>query len=320
MEDDHGDEYPHHHTLPRRDHSPDWQHDTGHDPYADPYYGYGRDSYGNPPYRRQPPPQPPPVPLPPQTESKTDKPTKSSFHFSSPESIFSKFLRSGGTGTGDEDVFSDFGGGSSDFGTRPNEDTSRGRERSRSPEITVVERPLSLTLEDLFNGTSRKMKIKRKVFDPATGETKTEDRILEVLIKKGLKAGSKIKFSDVGDQTEGSRQDLHFILSEKVHPLFRRYGHDLHYSVTLSLKEALCGFKRNIMTIDGKSVPLSRPGPIQPDFKEHFPGLGMPVSQKPDERGDLVVGFKIKHPQSLTARQKKVLNRVFTNIESGKPM
>jgi DnaJ family protein B protein 4 len=29
-----------------------------------------------------------------------------------------------------------------------------------------------------------------------------------------LKAGSKIKFSDVGDQVEGGTQDLHFVVSE----------------------------------------------------------------------------------------------------------
>jgi DnaJ family protein B protein 4 len=35
-----------------------------------------------------------------------------------------------------------------------------------------------------------------------------------VPIKKGLKAGSKIKFSDVGDQVEGGTQDLHFVVQE----------------------------------------------------------------------------------------------------------
>ena len=86
--------------------------------------------------------------------------------------------------------------------------------RQQTPEVTVVEKPLPVTLEDLFAGCTKKMKIKRKTFDAETGRQSTQDRILEVPIKKGLKAGSKIKFSDVGDQVEGGTQDLHFIDSE----------------------------------------------------------------------------------------------------------
>jgi DnaJ family protein B protein 4 len=34
-----------------------------------------------------------------------------------------------------------------------------------------------------------------------------------------LKKGSKIKFNGVGDQVEGGRQDLHFIVDEVSDPL-----------------------------------------------------------------------------------------------------
>lgn len=96
-----------------------------------------------------------------------------------------------------------------------------GGRRAPAPEVTVVEKQLPVSLEELFNGTTKKMKIKRKTYDPATGKQSTQDRILEVPIKKGLKAGSKIKFSDVGDQVEGGTQDLHFIVAE-VSPYLSR--------------------------------------------------------------------------------------------------
>lgn len=89
-----------------------------------------------------------------------------------------------------------------------------GGPRAPTPEVTVLEKPLPVTLEELFKGTTKKMKIKRKKFDSATGKQIVEDRILEVPIKPGLKAGSKIKFKDVGDQVEGGTQDLHFIVEE----------------------------------------------------------------------------------------------------------
>jgi DnaJ homolog subfamily B member 4 len=147
------------------------------------------------------------------------------FHFSNPESIFSEFFRNGGGGMGGDDDdfatgFGSFGGmggmGGTPMGGAKRTSSSRfdGGRRAPTPEVTVVERPLPVTLEELFNGTTKKMKIKRKTYDPATGKQSTQDRILEVPIKKGLKAGSKIKFSDVGDQVEGGTQDLHFIVQE----------------------------------------------------------------------------------------------------------
>lgn len=150
----------------------------------------------------------------------------SGFQFSNADNIFAEFMRSSGGARGGMDDDDDFG--FSPFGGMPGGFPSGGRpsakrsatgsrfndRRPQTPEVTVVEKPLPVTLEELFNGTTKKMKIKRKTYDPATGKQSTQDRILEVPIKKGLKAGSKIKFSDVGDQVEGGTQDLHFIVSE----------------------------------------------------------------------------------------------------------
>ena len=162
------------------------------------------------------------------------------FTFSNPENIFTEFMRGqggfGGSGMGggldDDDFISNvfgsnpgmprapgsgarssrmrgntgFGGGADPFG-------SGGAGRDATPEVTTVERALPLTLEELYNGVTKKMKIKRKTFDE-TGKRTTTDQVLEVPIKPGLKKGSKIKFKGVGDQEEGGKQDLHFIVEE----------------------------------------------------------------------------------------------------------
>jgi hypothetical protein len=141
------------------------------------------------------------------------------FHFSNADDIFSQFMRGGGV-DGDDDFFG--GGGGFGMGGMPGGMGGGGKGRGRfaggrrapEPEVTVVEKPLAVSLEELYGGTTKKLKIKRKTYDSDTGRQSTQDRILEVPIKKGLKAGSKIKFSDVGDQVEGGTQDLHFIVSE----------------------------------------------------------------------------------------------------------
>ncbi|KAF1981804.1 DnaJ-domain-containing protein [Aulographum hederae CBS 113979] len=253
----------------------------------------------------------------------TGGPGGSSFSFNDPESIFAEFLRGqGNSGTTDfEDILGGMGGGMGGMGGMPGMGGARpgGRrassqrfatQRQPTPEVTVVERPLPVTLEELFNGTTKKMKIKRKTYDSSTGKQSMEDRILEVPIKKGLKVGSKIKFSNVGDQVEGGTQDLHFVVSEKAHPLFTRQGDDVHHTIELDLKEALTGWRRTITTIDGKNVNVSASGPTAPTFEERFPALGMPKSKTPSQRGDFVVGVKIKFPTSLTADQKAKLKEI----------
>lgn len=151
----------------------------------------------------------------------------SGFHFSNPHSIFDDFIRSNGAGgvggdDGDDlgNIFSAFGGA----GARPGSGGSRrtrtgfgdsGRSARPQPaaEVTTVERPLPVTLEDMFSGASKKMKIKRKVFDE-TGKRTLTDQVLDVPIKPGLKKGSKIRFKGVGDQEEGGQQDLCFVVEE----------------------------------------------------------------------------------------------------------
>ncbi|KAF5844621.1 hypothetical protein GGP41_007695 [Bipolaris sorokiniana] len=186
----------------------------------------------------------------------------------------------------------------------------RGGRRAPEPEVTVVEKPLAVSLEELYNGTTKKLKIKRKTYDQSTGKQSTQDRILEVPIKKGLKPGSKIKFSDVGDQVEGGTQDLHFIVSEKPHAMFTREGDDIKHIIELDLKEALTGWRRTVQTIDGKQLSVGSGGPTGPNWTERYPNLGMPKSKKPAERGDFIVGVKIKFPTSLTSAQKEKLKEI----------
>lgn len=148
------------------------------------------------------------------------------FNFSNANSVFEEFMRQnaggggGGFGGGDDldNIFSSaFGGGGGRSSGGPQMRSSFGDHarsaRQPTPEVTTVERPLPVTMEDLFSGATKKMKIKRKMFDES-GKRTTQDTILEVPIKPGLKKGSKIRFKGVGDQEEGGQQDLVFVVEE----------------------------------------------------------------------------------------------------------
>lgn len=233
------------------------------------------------------------------------------FNFSNADDIFRNFAKSSGGGTAgmDDDIFAMLNGMPGFGGSSTRRSTGR-PQRAPTPEVTTVERLLPVTLEDLFHGAHKKMKIKRKTFDEKTGKRSTQDKILEMDIKPGLKAGSKIKFKGVGDQEEGGSQDLHFIVTEKPHTTYRRDGDDLRMTLEIDLKEALTGWSRKVFTIDGRQLSVSGGGPTQPGYEERYPHLGMPSPKKPSEIGDFIVEIKVKFPSSLTPSQKSKLKEI----------
>jgi DnaJ homolog subfamily B member 4 len=84
----------------------------------------------------------------------------------------------------------------------------------------------------------------------------------------------------------------------------------LIYPITLDLKEALTGWQRRLTLIDGKQLNVDKAGPTQPGSEDRYPGLGMPISKKPGQRGDLVVRYSVKFPTALTAAQKTKLKEI----------
>lgn len=92
--------------------------------------------------------------------------------------------------------------------------------------------------------------------------------------------------------------------------MFTREGDDIKHTIELDLKEALTGWSRTVQTIDNKQVGVRSGGPTGPTFTERFPSLGMPKSKKPNERGDFIIGVKIRFPTSLTSQQKEQLKQI----------
>lgn len=183
-----------------------------------------------------------------------------------------------------------------------------GGRSARRPEPDTITMPLSVSLEDLYAGNTKKMKLSRKSADGSK-----ESKILELKIRPGWKAGTKINFVNEGDyQPEcQARQTVQFIIEEKAHPVFKRDGNDVIATVPLSFKEALLGFDKEVTTLSGRKINISRTTPVQPTSTNRYPGLGMPISKEPGKFGDLVVTYKIDFPVHLSAEQKEAIKRAF---------
>ncbi|KAL6859388.1 hypothetical protein ACP4OV_017647 [Aristida adscensionis] len=190
-----------------------------------------------------------------------------------------------------------------------------------------VESKLACTLEELYVGVTKKMRISRSVVD-ASGRMKTESEILSIEVKPGWKKGTKITFPGKGNQQWNQLPaDLVFVVDEKPHPVYRRDGNDLVAEARVTLAEALGGTVVVLTTLDGRELAVDVGGSggedeeeeeevpvVRPGYELVVPMEGMPMPREPGRRGSLRIRFDVAFPERLTRRQRAVIKRV---LESG---
>ncbi|MEQ2277910.1 DnaJ subfamily B member 5, partial [Xenotaenia resolanae] len=119
-------------------------------------------------------------------------------------------------------------------GAAPSERLGTNRKHQDAP----VVHELKVSLEEIFHGCTKRMKITRRRLNPDGRSLRTEDKILNIVIKKGWKEGTKITFPKEGDETpENIPADIVFVLKDKGHVHFKRDGSNVIYNCKITLKE-----------------------------------------------------------------------------------
>ncbi|KAJ1798511.1 Molecular chaperone (DnaJ super) [Coemansia sp. RSA 2399] len=240
------------------------------------------------------------------------------FNPSNPEDIFSQLFGSGLGGLSGMGGMGGMGsrGRSSQFmdvddvmGGGGGGGRGGGLSSRRPQEIT---RPLACTLDEIYKGCSKKLKVTRRVRG-TNGTITSSEKVLQVDIKPGWKAGTKIRFAKEGDNLGNGAQDIVFVLEEKPHTMFKRDGDDLKVDLNLTLDEALCGFKKPVQLLNGKTIQVSNANTIiKPSQISRMPNYGMPVSKQAGRFGALVITYKVQFPSSLTLSQKEKIHEALT--------
>ncbi|KAK8655363.1 hypothetical protein V6N13_107943 [Hibiscus sabdariffa] len=203
-----------------------------------------------------------------------------------------------------EDIFAEFFGGSE---TRFNGDGGVGTQGKKK--AAPVESKLVCSLEELYKGGRRKMRISRTIANEL-GKPKTVDEILKIDIKPGWKKGTKITFPEKGNHEPGfTPSDLIFVIDEKPHAVFKRDGNDLIVNQKISLLEALTGSTLSLTTLDGRNLTIPVMEVVKPGHEVLIPNEGMPISKDPSKKGQLKIKFDIVFPSRLNAEQKSDLKR-----------
>lgn len=108
----------------------------------------------------------------------------------------------------------------------------------RRKQDPAIHHELRVSLEEVFHGCTKRMKISRKRLNPDGRTLRTEDKILTIEIKRGWKEGTKITFPREGDESPNTiPADIVFVIKDKAHAHFRREGSDIVYPVRVSLRQ-----------------------------------------------------------------------------------
>ncbi|CAI0461065.1 unnamed protein product [Linum tenue] len=213
-----------------------------------------------------------------------------------------------------DDIFAEVFGQSSPFGGMGGRSYGEGgggsMHQSAPRKAGPIENKLPCSLEELYKGTTKKMKISREIVDVSSKSMQVEE-ILTIDIKPGWKKGTKITFPEKGNEQPGIiPADLVFIIDEKPHPVFTRDGNDLVVSQKISLAEALTGYTVHLTTLDGRSLTIPVNNVIHPTYEEVVSREGMPIPKDPSRRGNLRVKFNIRFPTRLTTEQKAGIKKL----------
>lgn len=166
-----------------------------------------------------------------------------------------------------------------------------------------VEHELFVTLEDINSGCHKKMQISRIRLN-SRGQPCKETKLLDIEIKPGWKAGTKITFPKEGDERLNRiPADIVFIIRDKPHAIFRRDGCDIHYTAKITLKQALCGATLQLPQLQGPPLMFSSGDEIlKPQTVKFIFDHGLPYPKNPTQRGAYCLHFDIEFPEKLSDR------------------
>ena len=115
------------------------------------------------------------------------------------------------------------------------------------------------------------------------------------------------------------RGRVEVIINEEDHPVFKRYINingmnpaNLLIDFEIDLVDALCGFKKSFIHLDGRKLYITESEPIKDDYIKIIPDEGMFVKNSSYKKGCLYVRYKIKYPKELDIEQKEQIYKILT--------
>lgn len=133
----------------------------------------------------------------------------------------------------------------------------------------------------------------------------SDSKIIELHLNPELENGYKYVFQNEGNNDFGKQAgDFIVVIQYEPHQTFLLDGMNLVYTHTLTLKEALCGYKLELSHPSGEVISIATSGVTNPETIESIPHKGLSY------QSNMIVKYKIVFPTTLTSDQIETLSNV----------
>lgn len=161
---------------------------------------------------------------------------------------------------------------------------------------------IEIDLQDAFDGATRELLIQTPELDEGGGVVMRE-RVLQVAIPRGVRAGQQIRLAGQGGAGSGGapRGHLYLEVQFRPHALYRVDGRDLYLTLPVAPWESALGAEVRVPT-PGGPVDLRIPENTAAGARLRLKGRGIP-GQAP---GDLYAIVEIALPVADTERKREL--------------
>ena len=166
--------------------------------------------------------------------------------------------------------------------------------QSTIPSINIT---LNINIQKAFMGCNEPVQIHRWIIQ--NDEKCLESETIYVSVPRGADNGEIIIIKNKGNVGQTMASDVRVQIQITNNTEFSRNGLDLIVKKEITLKEALCGFKMEILYLNGKTLRLNNNGGnvIGPNSEKIVQGMGF---QRENHKGNLIIKFDIKMPTKLS--------------------
>ena len=174
---------------------------------------------------------------------------------------------------------------------------------------------IQIEIEDSYLGASRTLKL-RVQLEGSDGRPTLQDRTIEFVIPKGIRAGQHIRLAAQGGpgMGQGSPGDLYLDVEMLPHPLYRTDTYDVLMDLPITPWEAALGAEIEVPTPTGRVV-VTIPASSITGRKLRLKGRGLPAKTP----GDFYYVLHVTQPPADTDAGKKIYEAMAATFADFKP-
>jgi DnaJ-class molecular chaperone len=170
---------------------------------------------------------------------------------------------------------------------------------------------IQVSISQVLTGALIPLEIERWIVD--SGKKVFEKETIYVDIPQGVDDNELIILRNKGNViNERCVGDIKLTISVQNNSEFKRIGLDLILEKTITLKQALCGFKFDIHYPNGKTYTMNnnKGNIVPPEYKKIYPGMGI---KRGDHIGNMIILFHVMFPEHLKEEQINQLDNILTD-------